>query len=77
MVEMMAEFDPVIQEHVKRIRNEDIHKHYLGHSIQNEVIDLIAAANRFEIIRKNKGIKVFLNYTLDCTPDISHQNKCL
>ena len=38
MVEMMAEFDPVIQEHVQRITNDDIHTYYLGHGIQNEVM---------------------------------------
>ena len=74
MVEMMAEFDPVIQEHVKRISNDDIHKHYLGHGIQNEVIDLIAAAIRCEIIRKIKESKYF-SVILDCTPDISHQEQ--
>jgi hypothetical protein len=74
MVEMMDEFDSVIQEHVKRIINEDIHKHYLGHNIQNEVIDLIVAAIRSEIIRKIKESKYF-SVILDCTPDISHQEQ--
>ena len=74
MVEMMTEFDPVIQEHVKRISNDDIHKHYLGHGIQNEVIDSIAASIRCEIIRKIKESKYF-SVILDCTPDISHQEQ--
>ena len=33
LIEMLSEFDPVIQEHVKRITNDDIHIHYLGHNI--------------------------------------------
>jgi hypothetical protein len=74
MVEMMAEFDSVIQEHVKHITNEDIHKYYLGHNIQNEAIDLIVGAIRCEIIRKIEESKYF-SVILDCTPNISHQEQ--
>jgi hypothetical protein len=35
LVEMLAEFDPVIKEHVDRITNDRIRDHYLGPSIQN------------------------------------------
>jgi hypothetical protein len=63
LVEMLAEFDLVIQEHVQRITNDETHVHYLGPSIQNELINLLAAAIRYEIIKKNKGIKILLSYS--------------
>uniref|UniRef100_J3LPI7 Uncharacterized protein n=1 Tax=Oryza brachyantha TaxID=4533 RepID=J3LPI7_ORYBR len=50
-IEMMGEFDPVMQEHIRRIQNSEIHHHYLGHNIQNELISLMAHAMKSVILR--------------------------
>ena len=60
---MLVKFDLVVQEHVRRITNVDIHFHYLGRNIQNELILLLAHAIKNEIIRKIKQAKYILSDT--------------
>ena len=56
IIEMIAKFDPVMQERVQRIQHVAIHNHYLGHNIQNEVIQLLANETKSKIITKIKEV---------------------
>jgi len=42
IIEMMGKFNPTIMEHLCRIKNKETRIHYLGHDIQNELIELMA-----------------------------------
>ncbi|XP_022178815.1 zinc finger MYM-type protein 1-like [Myzus persicae] len=59
LIQMIAKFDIIMADHLRSVCNDEIHDHYLGPSIQNELISIIATKIRDEIINrvKQKEIK--------------------
>lgn len=70
-VELMAQFDPVLNEHLMRIKNNDRKHHYLSKQIQNEMIAVIAQKTRNAVVALVQKAKYFA-IIMDCTPDNSH-----
>lgn len=71
VLETWAKFDPVLKEHFRQIQNKELHNHYLGKNIQNEIIQIMSRMVKNEITTRLKASKYF-SIIVDCTPDVSH-----
>lgn len=74
LIEMLGKFDPIIIEHLQRIKNKETHIHYLGHDIQNDLIEVISKEVQLTIIQTIRLAKYYA-IIMDCTPDTSRQEQ--
>lgn len=73
-VELLAKFDPVMENHLARIKDESTRTHYLGQRIQNELIQIIGDRVQQTIVSCVQEAKYY-SIILDCTPDASHKEQ--
>jgi hypothetical protein len=70
LIELFGKFDPIMAEHVSRIRNEKTRCHYLSNRIHNEIISLMSKKIRDSLLDMIKKARWY-SIILDCTPDKS------
>ena len=51
-----------MQEHIRRIKDDEIHNCYLGQNIQNELINLLAGEIKTKIIKKLRMQNIMQSY---------------
>ncbi|KAL6479337.1 hypothetical protein MHYP_G00127700 [Metynnis hypsauchen] len=73
-VQLMAQFDPVMRDHVKRVAEKAVHESYFSKMIQNELICLVGSCVTKTIVERVKKSKYF-SVIMDCTPDVSHDEQ--
>jgi len=74
IIELFSLFDNVLKTHVERIQNKQLHVHYLGPQIQNELISLMSEKVKNNILSRVRDAKYY-SIILDCTPDCSHKEQ--
>ncbi|XP_070399913.1 zinc finger MYM-type protein 1-like [Nothobranchius furzeri] len=73
-VELMAQFDPVMQDHLRQIQKKEISDSYFSKDIQNELISLVAKCTTDAVVERIKRAKYYA-VIMDCTPDLSHKEQ--
>lgn len=73
-VELMAKFDPVLKDHIRRIDSGMQHNTYLGKIVQNELIECVSDKIIEVMVAEIKDCKYY-SIILDCTPDVSHHEQ--
>lgn len=71
-VELMAKFDPVLRDHVRRIESGAEHITYLGKTIQKGLITCVSGKMLDTMVSEIKDFKYYA-LILYFTPDVSHQ----
>ena len=72
--ELLGKFDDITKEHLRRSASKETSVHYLGPTIQNEIISVLKKLILKNIIDRLLVAKYY-GMIVDCTPDKSHQEQ--
>lgn len=68
-LQVFALFDPVMNEHLRAIKNQEVMIHFLRKNILNELMKTVAKFIKNKILSFVKSSKYY-SIILDCMPDV-------
>ncbi|XP_003741685.1 uncharacterized protein LOC100905719 [Galendromus occidentalis] len=74
LMKLVANFDPIIKDHMTRSRGNPGSTSYLGSRTQNELIHLMAGQVKEKLLRKIRKAKYY-GILVDSTPDLAHREQ--
>ncbi|XP_065645817.1 uncharacterized protein LOC136076271 [Hydra vulgaris] len=57
LIEMISEFDPILQEYLRKFKSHEVSDHYLGKNVQNQIIELLSSEIKKSIILSCQNAK--------------------
>ena len=70
LVKLVASYDPVLSEHVRKVKAKEISHHYMSKDVHNEYIQLFGRKDFDKIVKQIQEDRYY-SLILDCTPDIN------
>ncbi|GCB63401.1 hypothetical protein scyTo_0009660 [Scyliorhinus torazame] len=72
-IELIAEFDPFLYEHLEKCKNEKVHAPYLSKPVYEELIVIMGKHVQGEIVNQINNLDTKYNSIIvDSTPDLTH-----
>ncbi|GCB85604.1 hypothetical protein scyTo_0026202, partial [Scyliorhinus torazame] len=72
-IELIAEFDPFLHEHLEKCKNEKVNAAYLSKPVYEELIEIMGKHVQDEIVNQINNLDTkYYSIIVDSTPDLTH-----
>uniref|UniRef100_A0A0L8G6N7 Uncharacterized protein n=1 Tax=Octopus bimaculoides TaxID=37653 RepID=A0A0L8G6N7_OCTBM len=76
-IELIAEFDPFLHEHLEKCKNEKVNITYLSKSVYEELIQIMGKHVKDEVVNQINNLDIkYYSIIIDFTPDITLAGNC-
>ncbi|GCB60504.1 hypothetical protein scyTo_0009187 [Scyliorhinus torazame] len=72
-IELIAEFDPFLHEHLEKCKNEKVNATYLSKPVYEELLEIMGKHVQDEIVNQINNLNTkYYSIIVDSTPDLTH-----